>query len=128
MLNELVYVTLHVTDQDHALTFYTDALGLEKRADYSGAEGRFLTAGVPEVQSRSSCGRSTPLCPERRTEWSPASSPVRSSSRPTDLSRSSRHCTPAASPSRRPSPWTLPLVAVRPNVRAPQRSAYGVDS
>lgn len=47
MLNSIMYVTLYVTDQDKALSFYTEGLGLEKRVDYPGPEGRFLTVGVP---------------------------------------------------------------------------------
>ena len=43
MLKNLMYVTGYVSDQDRALAFYTDNLGLEKRSDYSGPEGRFLT-------------------------------------------------------------------------------------
>ncbi|MEU4325307.1 VOC family protein [Nonomuraea dietziae] len=39
-------MTVHVTDQDRALKFYTEGLGLEKRVDYPGPEGRFLTVGV----------------------------------------------------------------------------------
>jgi catechol 2,3-dioxygenase-like lactoylglutathione lyase family enzyme len=35
-----------VTDQDKALDFYTNALGFEKRVDYSGPEGRFLTVSL----------------------------------------------------------------------------------
>lgn len=46
MLTNIMYVTLHVTDQDRALKFYTEGLGLEKRIDYPGPEGRFLTVGV----------------------------------------------------------------------------------
>jgi catechol 2,3-dioxygenase-like lactoylglutathione lyase family enzyme len=47
MPTNIMYATLYVTDQDRALAFYTDGLGLEKRADYPGPEGRFLTVGVP---------------------------------------------------------------------------------
>jgi catechol 2,3-dioxygenase-like lactoylglutathione lyase family enzyme len=47
MLTNVMYVTLYVTDQDRALTFYTQQLGLEKRVDYPGPEGRFLTVAVP---------------------------------------------------------------------------------
>ncbi|WP_030689437.1 VOC family protein [Streptomyces globisporus] len=47
MLTNIMYVTLYVTDQERALRFYTERLGLEKRVDHSGAEGRFLTVGVP---------------------------------------------------------------------------------
>jgi catechol 2,3-dioxygenase-like lactoylglutathione lyase family enzyme len=45
MLTNIMYTTLYVTDQDRALKFYTEGLGLEKRADYAGPEGRFLTVG-----------------------------------------------------------------------------------
>ncbi|GAA1169514.1 catechol 2,3-dioxygenase-like lactoylglutathione lyase family enzyme [Kitasatospora gansuensis] len=47
MLTNLMYVTLQVTDQDRALSFYADQLGLEKRIDHPGPDGRFLTVGVP---------------------------------------------------------------------------------
>ncbi|MEU3776338.1 VOC family protein [Streptomyces sp. NPDC032472] len=47
MLTNIMYVTLYVTDQERALSFYTEKLGLEKRVDYPGPEGRFLTVGVP---------------------------------------------------------------------------------
>ncbi|GAA2311639.1 hypothetical protein GCM10010149_72950 [Nonomuraea roseoviolacea subsp. roseoviolacea] len=47
MLTNIMYVTINVTDQDRALKFYTEGLGLEKRIDYPGPEGRFLTVGVP---------------------------------------------------------------------------------
>jgi catechol 2,3-dioxygenase-like lactoylglutathione lyase family enzyme len=46
MFTRLMYVTLFVTDQDKALDFYTKAFGFEKRADYPGPEGRFLTIGM----------------------------------------------------------------------------------
>ncbi|WP_261993599.1 VOC family protein [Streptomyces sp. 3211.6] len=41
-----MYVTVYVTDQDRALAFYTDGLGLEKRIDHPGPDGLFLTVGV----------------------------------------------------------------------------------
>ncbi|QFU92190.1 VOC family protein [Amycolatopsis sp. YIM 10] len=47
MLTNIMYVTVYVTDQDRALEFYTDGLGLEKEVDYPGPEARFLTVGVP---------------------------------------------------------------------------------
>lgn len=47
MLTNLMYVTLYVTDQDRALRFYTEQLGLEKRVDHPGPQGRFLTVGPP---------------------------------------------------------------------------------
>ncbi|MBB5912497.1 catechol 2,3-dioxygenase-like lactoylglutathione lyase family enzyme [Nocardia transvalensis] len=46
MLTSIMFVTVYVTDQDRALTFYTEGLGLEKRIDYPGLDGRFLTVGV----------------------------------------------------------------------------------
>ncbi|MEV6976729.1 VOC family protein [Kitasatospora sp. NPDC093806] len=46
MLTKVMYVTVYVTDQDRALRFYTEQLGLEKRIDYPGPDGRFLTVGA----------------------------------------------------------------------------------
>lgn len=43
MLKEIMYVALYVSDQDRALAFYTEQLGLEKRVDFAGPDGRFLT-------------------------------------------------------------------------------------
>jgi catechol 2,3-dioxygenase-like lactoylglutathione lyase family enzyme len=43
MLMNLMFVTIYVSDQDRALAFYTESLGLEKGADNPGPEGRFLT-------------------------------------------------------------------------------------
>lgn len=43
MLKNLMYVTIYVSDQDRALAFYADGLGLEKRVDHPGPDGRFLT-------------------------------------------------------------------------------------
>jgi catechol 2,3-dioxygenase-like lactoylglutathione lyase family enzyme len=42
MLKSLMFVTIYVSDQDRALAFYTESLGLEKVADHPGPEGRFL--------------------------------------------------------------------------------------
>ena len=47
MLTNVMYTTLYVADQDRALSFYADGLGMEKRTDYPGPDGRFLTVGVP---------------------------------------------------------------------------------
>lgn len=47
MLKHVAYVALFVSDQDKALDFYTNAIGLEKRGDYRTPDGpRFLTVGV----------------------------------------------------------------------------------
>ena len=48
MLSNIMFVTVYVTDQERALGFYTRGLGLEKRIDYSGPDGRFLTVGVAD--------------------------------------------------------------------------------
>lgn len=50
MLKNLMYVTVYVNDQNRALTFYRDQLGLETRIDAQGPEGRFLTV-APEDAS-----------------------------------------------------------------------------
>ena len=47
MLKKVVYVALLVSDQDKALDFYTNVIGLEKRIDSPTPAGpRFLTVGV----------------------------------------------------------------------------------
>jgi predicted enzyme related to lactoylglutathione lyase len=47
MLKKVVYVALLVSDQDKALDFYTNVIGLEKRVDARTPAGpRFLTVGV----------------------------------------------------------------------------------
>ena len=50
MLNHLTHVNVWVNDQDEALAFYTDKLGMEVRDDVTVAElgnFRWLTVGVP---------------------------------------------------------------------------------
>jgi catechol 2,3-dioxygenase-like lactoylglutathione lyase family enzyme len=47
MLKKVAYVAMPVSDQDEALDFYTNVLGLEKRGDFPTPDGpRFLTVGV----------------------------------------------------------------------------------
>ena len=47
MLDKIFYTTMLVSDQDRALDFYTDVLGLEQRVDNPTPDGlRFLTVGV----------------------------------------------------------------------------------
>jgi predicted enzyme related to lactoylglutathione lyase len=49
MLTKLSVVTILVRDQDEALQFYTEKLGLEKMDDVEfGQEGRWLTVCAPE--------------------------------------------------------------------------------
>jgi catechol 2,3-dioxygenase-like lactoylglutathione lyase family enzyme len=38
-----MYVTLFISDQEKALDFYTNSFGFQKRIDYKGSDGRFLT-------------------------------------------------------------------------------------
>jgi catechol 2,3-dioxygenase-like lactoylglutathione lyase family enzyme len=45
MFSKIMYTTLYVTNQDEALEFYTTMFGFEKRIDYPGSDGRFLTIG-----------------------------------------------------------------------------------
>jgi len=40
--------TIYVDDQDKALAFYTDVLGLTKKADFSNGPYRWLTVAAPE--------------------------------------------------------------------------------
>lgn len=47
MLERLVYTTVFVSDQDRALDFYTNVLGLEQQFDNPTPDGpRFLTVAV----------------------------------------------------------------------------------
>jgi predicted enzyme related to lactoylglutathione lyase len=45
MFTKIFYFSLIVSNQDNALEFYTK-LGFEKRVDFPGPEGRFLTIGL----------------------------------------------------------------------------------
>jgi catechol 2,3-dioxygenase-like lactoylglutathione lyase family enzyme len=45
MFIKMMYVAVFVSDQEKALDFYTK-LGFEKRIDFPGPEGRFLTIGI----------------------------------------------------------------------------------
>lgn len=48
MMKNVAYAAVAVTDQERALTFYTDVVGLELRGDVLAPEGlRFITVGVP---------------------------------------------------------------------------------
>ena len=48
MFTRIMYVTVFVSDQDKALDFYTGNLGFQKRVDYKGPEGRFLTIALQD--------------------------------------------------------------------------------
>jgi catechol 2,3-dioxygenase-like lactoylglutathione lyase family enzyme len=46
-VKNVFYTAVYVSDEDRALDFYTNVLGLEKRADNSTPDGpRFLTVGA----------------------------------------------------------------------------------
>src|SRR4051812_36614984 len=48
MLEKVFYTSVLVSDQDQALDFYTNVLGLEKRVENPTPDGpRFLTVGLP---------------------------------------------------------------------------------
>jgi predicted enzyme related to lactoylglutathione lyase len=53
MFRRVMYATLFVSDQDRAVEFYTSVLGFQKRMDFNGPEGRFLTIALegqgPEI-------------------------------------------------------------------------------
>jgi predicted enzyme related to lactoylglutathione lyase len=54
MLTQMTHANVWVTDQDEALAFYTDKLGLELREDVTVPElgnFRWLTVGVPGQQN-----------------------------------------------------------------------------
>jgi len=46
MINRLSVATIWVTDQNEALRFYTEKLGLEIRADVKNGDYRWLTVGL----------------------------------------------------------------------------------
>jgi predicted enzyme related to lactoylglutathione lyase len=47
MLDKIFYTTMLVSDQDRALDFYTNVLGLQQRVDNPAPDGpRFLTVGI----------------------------------------------------------------------------------
>ena len=59
MLEKIFYTSVLVSDQDKALGFYTNVLGLEKRVENPTPDGpRFLTVGVKGDASTGS-GRDT---------------------------------------------------------------------
>jgi catechol 2,3-dioxygenase-like lactoylglutathione lyase family enzyme len=48
VFSRIMYVTVFVSDQDKALDFYSNNFGFQKRADYNGREGRFLTIALKD--------------------------------------------------------------------------------
>jgi predicted enzyme related to lactoylglutathione lyase len=48
MIDQLQFVTIVVKDQDEALEWYTQKLGMEKRLDIPLGHSRWLTIGFPQ--------------------------------------------------------------------------------
>ena len=64
MLTMVGTITVHVTDQDKALAFYTEKLGFEKRADMPmGPDQRWLEVAPAGAQTRILLYKPTPDAP-----------------------------------------------------------------
>ena len=48
MINKLSVATIWVKDQNEALSFYTEKLGFEIRADFTNGDYRWLTVGLKD--------------------------------------------------------------------------------
>jgi catechol 2,3-dioxygenase-like lactoylglutathione lyase family enzyme len=87
VLERFFYTSVLVSDQDRALDFYTNVLGLEKRVENPTPDGpRFLTVGVTGTTSSWFFGPGHRGSPSRR--WDAPRR--RSRSRPTIAGRRSR--------------------------------------
>jgi catechol 2,3-dioxygenase-like lactoylglutathione lyase family enzyme len=77
MLEKVFYMSVLVSDQDKALDFYTNAVGLEKRVENPTPDGpRFLTVGAEGDEFQWFSGPGRPARPSRR--WAPRRRPSRS--------------------------------------------------
>ena len=64
MLTNVGTITVHVTDQDKALAFYTEKLGFEARADMPMGPGqRWIEVAPPGAQTRILLYKPTPEAP-----------------------------------------------------------------
>ena len=64
MLTKVGTITVHVTDQDKALAFYTEQLGFETRADMPmGPDQRWIEVAPPGAQTRVLLYKPTPDAP-----------------------------------------------------------------
>ena len=64
MLTKVATITVHVTDQDKALVFYTEQLGFETRADMPmGPDQRWIEVARPGAQTRILLYKPTPDAP-----------------------------------------------------------------
>ncbi|WP_352244323.1 VOC family protein [Microtetraspora sp. NBRC 13810] len=71
-----MYVTIYVTDQDRALKFYTEGLGLESGSTSRGPTGGSSPSAFPTARCRSSCGRMR-RPRDSRARWAGRPRPVR---------------------------------------------------
>ena len=69
-----MYVNLIVSDQDKTLAFYT-RLGFEKRIDYPGPEGRFLTLGFKDQDVELMVWKGASVPSKRVSETTPVPDP-----------------------------------------------------
>jgi hypothetical protein len=111
MLKKVVYVALLVSDQDKALDFYTDVIGLEKRLDAPTPVGpRFLTVGVkgqdldlvlwPGTPARADVGSA--VYTSRKTSASSNTHDTRSSS-PRSVASPTSRMSPRTAPRKNPT-------------------------
>jgi catechol 2,3-dioxygenase-like lactoylglutathione lyase family enzyme len=64
MLTNVGTITVHVTDQDKALAFYTEKLGFEARTDMPmGPDQRWIEVAPPGAQTRILLYKPTPEAP-----------------------------------------------------------------
>jgi len=64
MLTRIGTITVHVTDQDAALAFYTQKLGFEVRSDQPmGPDQRWMEVAPPGAQTRILLYKATPDAP-----------------------------------------------------------------
>ena len=114
MLEKVFYTSVLVSDQDNALDFYTNVLGLEKRVENPTPDGpRFLTVGVKGDDFQLVLWPGTP----GQAEPAMGRPQRRSRSRPTIAERRSRSCSRAGSSSSRTCSSSLGLRRAVPRPR-----------
>jgi predicted enzyme related to lactoylglutathione lyase len=74
MFIKIMYCMVTVSDQEKAIEFYTK-LGFEKRIDYPGPDGRFLTMGYKEQNVELMLWRGNPVSENSYSETSVVQNP-----------------------------------------------------
>lgn len=74
MFNKIMYCMVIVSNQEKAIEFYTK-LGFEKRIDYPGPEGRFLTMGCKGQDVELMLWRGNPISVNDNSESSVLKNP-----------------------------------------------------